>query len=198
MSQPLTPADVKAKLDAAPDLREYQLAFVALLGKAAGVSADDLIMVGGSAIEVYTSGRYTSGDIDLVSGRGDALRKVLASWGFKHPSRVWENDAWGLVVDIVGPPYTGSLERTTFRGTPFGHVRLAALEDLIVKRLLSTRFWKIPGDRAHALMLAEQYYAAIDWPYLEAFAAREEVGDMAAALRAEAARGQGARERAGN
>lgn len=188
MSSLESPADIKAKIDAAPNLREYQLAFVALLGKAAGVPSDELIVVGGSAIEVYTEGKYTSGDVDIVSSRGDALRRVLVSWEFRRTGRVWQNEAWGLVVDLVKPPYTGSLDHTTVSNTPFGQVRLAALEDLIVKRLMSTRFWKVPGDRLHALMLAEKFYSSLDWKYIEAFATREEVADLAAELRAEAGR----------
>jgi hypothetical protein len=188
MTAPLTPAGVKAKMDTAHSRREYQLIFVALLGKAAGVPPDDLIVVGGSAIEIHTAGAYSSGDIDLVSSRSARLREVLAGWGFSRGGRVFENGAWGLWVDLVGYPYTGSLERTSIVATEVGDVRLAAIEDLLVKRLVSAKFWNLPGDQEHAHVLAKRFFGTIDWPYVERFAAQQGVGELAAKVKARAAR----------
>lgn len=186
--------ELAAKLAVASDLQEYQLVFVALLGSTAKVPPDDLIVVGGSAIEAYTAGAYASGDIDLVSSEGARLEAVLRSWEFKKDGRVWLNEKLGLVVDLVRYPYTGSFERTTIQPTVYGPVRLAAMEDLLVKRLLSTKFWKQAADAGQARLLADKYFDRIDWAYVEAYARREDVWDLAEPIKAAAEK---ARRRAG-
>ena len=57
---------VVAELRSARNETERRLHFSALLAKAGEVPADDFIIVGGSAIEIYTRGEYTSGVIDIV------------------------------------------------------------------------------------------------------------------------------------
>src|SRR5690242_3698968 len=55
--------------------------FGALLARESGLR-DQLIIVGGSAIEIYlTSSRYVSEDIDIV-GEKRAIAPVLRRWGF--------------------------------------------------------------------------------------------------------------------
>jgi len=58
--------EVVEKLKPARSPTEQRLHFSAILATAAGASTDEFIVVGGSAIEFYTDGRYTSCDIDIV------------------------------------------------------------------------------------------------------------------------------------
>jgi hypothetical protein len=135
-------------------------------------------------MEIYTVGRYTSGDIDIVSDERERLIRVLLHWEFKRPSRVFESTELGLVIDLVKPPYTGSVERTTLATTPFGPVRLAAIEDLLVKRLSSTGNWSRKSDLEHAKMLALQFADSLDWGYIEQYARVHSVLELAKQLRA--------------
>jgi hypothetical protein len=178
--------ELVARLAAAPDETTRRLFFAATLASAAGMRGEQFIVVGGSAIELYTSGEYTSADIDIVAVDSKLVRSILESWGFSRAGRGLESKALRLFVDLVKYPYTGSVARLRPMGTPYGAVQVAAVEDLIVKRLLSTRFWKVAGDLEHAKMLAYQYYQSIDWVYLEEYARREEVLDIAQDLRAAA------------
>ncbi|MGB6443511.1 MAG: hypothetical protein WBF81_09495, partial [Thermoplasmata archaeon] len=109
--------------------------FGALLTKESGV---EVIIVGGSAIEVYTSGEYVSHDIDVV-GERDRLASVLRKWGFKQQegrsSRTyWAKKPLGL-VDLVGAHLKSDLATQTFQ-TPYGSVSLGPPEDLITRRLM--------------------------------------------------------------
>ncbi len=162
---------------------ERILHFVALLTTAGGISTDDLIVVGGSAIEIYTSGEYTSGDIDVVLTPSKSLARVLDEWHFTKQGRLWYNKDLGIVVDFVKPPYTYDESRTQVLVTPYGSVRIAAIEDLLVKRLISAKWWGLPRDVEHAKMLAVLYGDRIDWKYIENLAEREEVVDVLSDLR---------------
>ena len=178
----LSGAELRATLLGVPDPTQRRLAFAALLVRESGVDTDDFIVVGGSAIEFYTRGAYTSGDIDIVSSKLEPFRRVLAGWGFASQGRLWYSDELAIVIDFVKFPYTGDVRRTQVLTTPFGPLRLAAIEDLIIKRLLSAKYWKIKGDVDHARILAAQYRDTLDWDYMRSYAAREEVDDFFAAL----------------
>ena len=140
-------------------------------------------MVGGSAIEIYTSGRYTSRDIDVVLSPSRSVAPILKKWRFKQQGRIWFNEALDVFLDFVKPPYTYDESRTQVLITPYGSVRIAAIEDLLVKRLISAKWRRQAGDIEHAKTLALLYRDRIDWSYVEALATRQEVADVLAELR---------------
>jgi hypothetical protein len=144
-----------------------------------------VVVVGGSAIEVYTIGAYTSGDIDLVTPREKAAR-VLESWGFRTKGRTWYHSKWKLDVDLVGNDYSGSPSRIREVETPYGAVRLAAVEDLIVKRLAEAKHWQGRRQEAfeQAALLASELADGLDDQYLDLRAKQEDVIDILADLRA--------------
>ncbi len=74
----------------------------------------------------------------VYTGRAD-VHKMLLEWRFLRQGRIWLNERLGIVLDFVRPPYTGDLARTQALETPYDSIRLAALEDSIVKRLASAK-----------------------------------------------------------
>ncbi len=183
--------ELKAAITRAPSHTERWLYFVVLLGKAAGVSPDDLIVVGGSALEIYTSqttSQYTTGDIDLVSYERERLAAVLGSWGFKGGPRLWTSSELNIFIDLVGAPYTGDITRTQVITTPFGAVRVAGIEDLMIKRLASAKHVQRPSDVEHAKVLMVLYSDRLDWAYLQRLAVQYDVADYLDALQKTIAR----------
>lgn len=174
----ITYDEVTAELKKARSPTERRIHFAALLARAGKVSIEEFIVVGGSAIEFYTSGQYTSGDIDIVSTAPVSWAKILRAWKFEEQGRIWYSSALGIVVDFVKPPYTYDVTRTQVLVTPHGSLRVAAVEDLLVKRLISAKFWKIPGDIEHAKLLALAHGDRIDWVYVRDLAKRFDVADV--------------------
>src|SRR5947208_16337560 len=163
----ITYETVVAELESARNETERRLHFSALLAKASEVPEDDFIIVSGSAIEIYTRGEYTSGDIDIVVPPRRDLTKTLRGWRFSQQGRLWINGDLKIVVDLVPYPYTYDYSKTQVLITPYGSVRLAAIEDLLIKRMLSAKWWKRAGDLEHAKMLAILYRDRIDWRYVD-------------------------------
>lgn len=139
--------------------------------------------MGGSAIEFYTRGQYTSGDVDVVYTGGADIETLLLEWRFARQGRIWLNEGLGIVLDFVKPPYTGDLARTQVLETPYGSIRLAALEDLIIKRLASAKHWRRPHDAEQAQLLAVGHEDRIHWGYVERLAFEYDVEDLLADLR---------------
>jgi len=128
-------ADITAEKD--PTLKSLKMASLCTALRAEyGV---ELVVVGGSAIEILTDGAYTSGDLDLCYTNKATLplrqrQEVMSLLGAKGGPRNWE--VAGMFVDVLGA--AESFARTPFRRVqgPYGEVRLMKPEDLLVERVL--------------------------------------------------------------
>lgn len=120
-----------------------------------------LVVVGGSAIEFYTEGAYTSGDVDLcVMAATTPLtirlrQEIMGKLGATGGPRTWEVS--GAYVDMLG--WFENLARTAIRTivAPYGDVRVSPIEELIVERILVAKY---PRDYPPALDCVKKIVAA--------------------------------------
>lgn len=131
----------------------------------------ELVVVGGSAIEFYTEGAYTSGDVDLcVMHSREPLtvrlrQEIMGQLRAKGGPRSWE--VAGAYIDILGS--FENLARTRVRtiAAPYGDVKVSPVEELVVERVLVSKY---PQDYPPALDCAKKILAAglqneieVDW-----------------------------------
>lgn len=159
-------ADITAEQD--PTLKSAKLAsLVSALWLERGV---ELVVVGGSAIEILTEGAYASGDLDMCHTNKATLpirerQEVMAQLEATGGPRNWQ--VAGMYVDVLGP--VESFARTPFRRVqgPFGEVLVMKPEDLLVERVLMS-FYLESNESARAC--AKKFIAviltggiAVDW-----------------------------------
>jgi hypothetical protein len=151
--------------------------FGALLTRESGLNGR-LIIVGGSAIEIYlTSDAYVSMDVDIVGAKAE-ISAVLRRWGFKseegRDKRVyWVKRRIGS-VDLVGPRDRSGLPPRAFP-TPYGDILLSAVEYLIVRRLMMAGRQQSTAMFRLAEVLAARYRHGLDWDYIRVQSAFEKV-----------------------
>lgn len=155
----------------APD-RRLQI-FSALLTAESGLGTDGLMIVGGSAIEVYTGGAYVSGDVDYVTTSRARIASVLRRWNFKEEGKWFSKREWGLFVDVMETPGSGSRRLTRVITTRAGPFRIAAVEDLLIKRVREAVNWPDREEAFDQAILLARYATAVEWEYLEFFAKKE-------------------------
>lgn len=149
--------DIAVETD--PTLKHLKLASLVLASfRDHGI---DLVVVGGSAIEFYTEGAYTSGDVDLCvlpSPTPLTVRlrqELMGRLGAQGGPRSWQ--VAGAYVDVLGAFENAA--RTPVRTIvgPFGNVALSPVEELIVERVLVSKY---PQDYPPALDCAKKLVAA--------------------------------------
>jgi len=98
----------------------------------------ELVVVGGSAIEILTEGAYASGDLDMCHTTAATLsvaqrNKIMALLGAKGGPRNWQ--VAGMYLDLLG--WAESFARTPFRRVeaPYGRILVMKPEDLLVERV---------------------------------------------------------------
>ena len=142
----LAMADITAELD--PTIKSLKMA--SLCSTLWAEQGAELIVVGGSAIEILTEGAYASGDLDLCHANRATLpirqrQEIMGQLGAKGGPRNWQ--VAGMYVDVLG--LVESFARTPFRRVqgPYGEVQVMKAEDLLVERVLVSVY---PGENSTA------------------------------------------------
>jgi hypothetical protein len=160
------------------DPTERKLRFLALLTSSLPKGGEKPVLTGGSAIEIYLDGMLRTGDMGIVYNVAE-LRKILKELHFKLGSalRSYYNEELLLAVDLVGEKLNGSNDKVTTITTKYGPVTVIGIEDLILKRLASAKFWNNPTDMEQVYLLARSQQDTVDWDYLETEAKKEDIID---------------------
>jgi hypothetical protein len=174
-------ADITAERD--PTLKSAKLASLcSALWAERGV---ELIVVGGSAIEILTEGAYASGDLDLCHASKAALpiaeqKEIMGLLGAKGGPRNWQ--VAGMYLDLLGP--AESFARTPYRRieAPYGSFLVMKPEDLLVERVLMT-FYLGESQTARncariLISLALRDEIAMDWGEVRRLANRPEYRNL--------------------
>lgn len=156
-----------AKVKKAKDPLTKRLLFMGLLTRELKKKEVTPIVVGGNAVEFYTTGGYATGDIDIVAPSAP-VDEVLTKWGFKKEGRHWFSEELEIAIEAPssslgeGEDYKKILEIEIDGLT----VYMIGIEDLIVDRLNAYVHWKSTDDKFWAKELIVIHYAEIDWKYL--------------------------------
>ncbi len=164
------------KLRTLPDNWQKRIFFVGILTKMLEPHDIKPVVVGGHAVEFYTLGGYTTGDIDLIVSDRKKLKEVLLKLGFEQRGRMWVHPEWELFVEVVNSNLTsGEKEHvvsTEFQGLK---VYFLGIEDVIIDRLNAYVWWKSTDDGYWAEEMVRLFKDKLDIEYLMSKAKEEKV-----------------------
>lgn len=173
---------LRARVDglaAEPDrLRRRLIALGALTARLAPHGIEP-ILVGGSALELYTDGGYATADVDLALPSGPEVDSAFADLGFEKRGRFWVRPELGLYFEAPAPAgLPGETAPRTVLDLDGLRVVVLGVEDLLVDRLRAWVHWKSDEDGRWAARLAALYANELDWDYLSSRATQ--TGERAA------------------
>lgn len=141
------------------------------------------IVVGGLAVEIYTQGSYTTGDID-IKAQGELLASILKEWGFKKTGRTWFNEELDIYIDWLGSSLDEGEEAYEKLNTVLIgelEIKVISIEDLIIDRLNAYKWWKDEDSFLWAKILCKvkkNMEDTLDKDYLYKRAQKEELIDV--------------------
>jgi hypothetical protein len=159
--------------------------FIALLSEEITERGGQMpIVVGGEALELYTQGSYTTGDIDLKAPY-TITEAVLREWGFTKRGRVWLNESYDLYIDLLGEKLEEGAEaekRTEVIEIADGKtIRVLSIEDLIIDRLNAFKWWDDKDSKMWVKVLIEicrNMGRGLDTDYLKERALSDDLQDI--------------------
>jgi len=129
------------------------------------------ILVGGSAVELYTRGMAKSIDLDLIADR-TVIAPLLLKQGFKQEGRHFYKGR--IDIEIPSDIFKERSVIVKYRGKK---IRIVSVEDLIIDRLCACKFWDSVYDCEQAQMLIRAYKDRLDRQYLNERARQEMLPD---------------------
>ncbi len=129
------------------------------------------ILVGGSAVELYTRGMAKSIDLDLIADR-TVIAPLLLKQGFKQEGRHFYKGR--IDIEIPSDIFKERSVIVKYRGKK---IRIVSVEDLIIDRLCACTFWDSVYDCEQAQMLIRAYKNKLDKQYLNERARQEMLPD---------------------
>lgn len=126
------------------------------------------IVIGGCALSYYTREVYFTADIDFAYADRNALNSVLNEIDFRQEGRYWINA--DLKIAVEAPASTLSGEDSPVETVEIEdnfYCKIIGIEDLIIDRLNSCKYWKSEIDCEMVELLIKKYLKELDWTYLE-------------------------------
>jgi predicted nucleotidyltransferase len=166
----VTPKDLRRRVDALADepdrLRRRLIALGALTARLAPLGIEP-ILVGGTALEIYTDGGYGTKDVDLALPRTPEVERAFADLGFETRGRFWVRSELDLLFEAPAPAgLPGETAPRTELEVDGLRVVVIGVEDLLLDRLRAWVHWKSDEDGRWAARLVQLYSRSLDWAYL--------------------------------
>lgn len=121
-----------------------------------------VVLSGGSCVEIYSSGEYTSWDLDLINQYNEQFKKikeVMSELGFREESRYFVHDETKYFIEFPsGPLAVGDspVEEIAEIETEAGVLRLLTPTDCIKDRLAAYYHWGDEQSLHQAVWVAQQ------------------------------------------
>jgi len=110
------------------------------------------VLAGGAAVELYTAGAYSTGDLDFIGDVPDGVAAALKQSGFQREGRHWIHPRAELFVEFPGSALQAH-EKTAILEVGGIPVLTLSPEDMIIDRLAAWQLWNSTTDGASAFLL---------------------------------------------
>lgn len=172
----LDKASVYEALKSIRDINKKRLYFIALLTASLEKEGLKPVVVGGCAMEFYTTGGYATGDIDIIFSDNKLLNEKLSLWGFKRIGRHWINEELSIYIESPASQLDSEeSKRVATVEIEDLKVYLISLEDLILDRLKAYVHWRSEDDGYWAKELIFMYRDKLEMAYLRRKAKNDKV-----------------------
>ncbi len=140
------------------------------------------VLVGGAAVELYTGGSYTTGDLDFVGQVPSAVARAFEKEGFRKEGRHWVHDGFEIFIEFPGSAVSPE-ETTAFLEIEGIRVLTLSPEDMIVDRLAAWKFWRSATDGVSAYLIWRAQARRLDLKRLASIARQRGVGEALAKVK---------------
>lgn len=185
----LDKSTIYAALESIKDTNKKRLYLIALLTSSLEKEKLKPVVVGGCALEFYTTGGYATQDIDIIFSDNKLLNERLSSWGFRRVGRHWVNEELDIYIESpasqLGPEENKRLTTVEIENL---RVYLIGIEDLLLDRLKAYVHWKSEDDGYWAKELIFIYCDKLEISYLKRRAKIEKVDNALAKILTEVKR----------
>lgn len=166
--------DIKTKRLSDIEKKIFFLAWLNEKLKAVGSRALP-VLVGGSAVQLYTGGNYMSVDMDIYIDDIMLAVGILEKYGFVKTGRHYFSAEYDLLAEFVSGHVPEKISEIEYMGKT---VLISSSEEMIIDRLNAAKWRNIPKDLEWArVMISTGDGTGLNMEYLRRRAAEEDIED---------------------
>jgi len=126
------------------------------------------VLVGGTAVALYTKGRYATVDIDLKSEDVDGYKAIMTELGFVKIGKDYYHSAIDIYIEFPSGRMEDSEQHMREMIVPETGLPIVVvgIEDVILDRTMRFDATKDQDAREWALRMMGIHYDELDWSYL--------------------------------
>lgn len=124
------------------------------------------VLIGGEALEYYTLGGYTTGDIDIALPSTDEVDKIFSKMGFQKEGRYWIREDIDALIEAPTSDLAGEDAPLVELEIEDMCCYIIGLEDLIIDRLNGYVHWHWEDDGRWVKRLLSLHGQEINKAYL--------------------------------
>lgn len=124
------------------------------------------ILIGGEALEYYTLGGYTTGDIDIALPSGKKVDQIFSELGFNKEGRFWVREDIDVMIEAPASDLSGEDAPLVELEIEDMRCYIIGIEDLIIDRLNGYVHWHWEDDRRWVKRLLSLHAQEINKEYL--------------------------------
>lgn len=166
----MDPIEMRSRMEALaeePDRLRRRLIALGLLTAALAPHGITPILVGGTALELYTAGGYNTGDVDLALPTAPEVNAAFSTLGFEKEGRFWVRADLDLLFEAPAPAgLPGEDAPRTVLDIERLQVHVIGIADLLIDRLRGWVHWRSDEDARWTRRLALLHADSIDWGYV--------------------------------
>jgi len=136
------------------EIPERHIHATAVLTNALATVGVHPILVGGGAVEFYTGGAYSTGDIDLVAPEGKDTAVIMVALGFDKRGKNWVNEELKMFVEFPNRVLRSG-ESFLLVDVDGVMVRVVTPEDLVIERLKAFKLYGATVDAVNAILIMD-------------------------------------------
>ncbi|MEJ6952373.1 DUF6036 family nucleotidyltransferase [Natronospora cellulosivora (SeqCode)] len=185
MDEQVLKAKIESILESNKNDLYKKIAYISVITEAFSEKNVKPVIVGGQAVEFYTSGGYSTLDIDVLCERSIAeIDSVLKPLGFEREGKYWTYPGSDIAIEVPSGPLAGSWDRVAEVDIDNFKAYIIGIEDIIIDRLNRYKYWKEFDDQEWIIGMIYINYDDIDWDYLYKKARTEKTIDELQGFRA--------------
>ena len=128
----------------------------------------EVVLSGGSCVEIYSRGDYTSYDLDLVNRYNETFKKidkVMKSLGFEEKGKYFIHEDTSYFIEFPSGPLgvgDSNVQSIAKIQTKYGDLKLLTATDCVKDRLAAYYHWKDEQSLQQAVWVAKQNDVDLD------------------------------------
>ncbi|MGA1842887.1 MAG: UbiD family decarboxylase [bacterium] len=154
------------KSSAIENTLKRRLWILAILTDAMKTIGERPVLIGGQALEYYTLGGYTTGDIDIALPSSKEVDTIFSKLGFHKEGRYWIREDIDALIEAPTSDLSGEDAQLVELEIEDMHCYIIGLEDLIIDRLNGYVHWHWEDDGRWVKRLLSLHAEEIDKEYL--------------------------------